>query len=235
MRVANVGDYALLNGRSRAALHFRQREQHQHSFCAICALTKDPLQLVLATCRRDAARQARSSPAPLCLGHRRPASFRGGRATLENLRRVDARSSSVGVCLHAHAFQDQPVRAGSSRGHQTPGPGRHRGAGHAGLAHRQRASRKEPSSAASARGGHLGEPLASAAMRDIVKERCALAGVEGEFSEHSLRVGFVTEAGKPGDVTAGNHGDDRAPQRGHRDGLFPGRELAQQQGQPHAR
>jgi len=142
MRVANVGDYALLNGRSRAALHFRQREQHQHSFCAICALTKDPLQLVLATCRRDAARQARSSPAPLCLGHRRPASFRSGRATLENLRRVDARSSSVGVCLHAHAFQDQPVRAGSSRGHQTPG--RHRGAGHAGLAHRQRHQGRSP-------------------------------------------------------------------------------------------
>jgi integrase len=46
------------------------------------------------------------------------------------------------------------------------------------------------------KGGHLGEPLAPAAVRDIVKERCALAGVEGEFSAHSLRAGFVTEAGK---------------------------------------
>ena len=46
------------------------------------------------------------------------------------------------------------------------------------------------------KGGHLGEPLAAAAVRDIVKERCALAGIEGRFSAHSLRAGFVTEAGK---------------------------------------
>jgi integrase len=46
------------------------------------------------------------------------------------------------------------------------------------------------------KGGHLGEPLAPAAVRDIVKERCALAGVEGQFSAHSLRAGFVTEAGR---------------------------------------
>ena len=46
------------------------------------------------------------------------------------------------------------------------------------------------------KGGHLGEPLAPAAVRDIVKERCAMAGVEGKFSAHSLRAGFVTEAGR---------------------------------------
>jgi integrase len=46
------------------------------------------------------------------------------------------------------------------------------------------------------KGGRLGEPLAPAAVRDIVKERCALAGVEGQFSAHSLRAGFVTEAGR---------------------------------------
>ena len=46
------------------------------------------------------------------------------------------------------------------------------------------------------KGGHLGEPLAPAAVRDIVKERCTLAGVQGKFSAHSLRAGFVTEAGK---------------------------------------
>ena len=38
--------------------------------------------------------------------------------------------------------------------------------------------------------------LSAAAVRDIVKERCALAGIEGEFSAHSLRSGFVTEAGR---------------------------------------
>ena len=46
------------------------------------------------------------------------------------------------------------------------------------------------------KGGHVGEPLSPAAVRTIVKERCALAGVEGDFSAHSLRSGFVTEAGR---------------------------------------
>jgi integrase len=46
------------------------------------------------------------------------------------------------------------------------------------------------------KGGHLGEALSPAAVRDIVQARCALAGVEGEFSAHSLRSGFVTEAGR---------------------------------------
>lgn len=46
------------------------------------------------------------------------------------------------------------------------------------------------------KGGHVGEPLQAAAIRAIVKERCQLAGVEGDFSAHSLRSGFVTEAGK---------------------------------------
>ena len=32
------------------------------------------------------------------------------------------------------------------------------------------------------KGGHLGEPLAPAAVRDILKERCAIAGVEGRQS-----------------------------------------------------
>lgn len=40
------------------------------------------------------------------------------------------------------------------------------------------------------------EPLAPSAVRLIVKERCKLAGLEGDFSAHSLRSGFVTEAGR---------------------------------------
>ena len=46
------------------------------------------------------------------------------------------------------------------------------------------------------KGGHLGEALSPAAVRSIVKDRCALAGVEGDFSAQSLRSGFVTEAGR---------------------------------------
>lgn len=48
------------------------------------------------------------------------------------------------------------------------------------------------------RGGVLGEPLSAAAVRDIVKKRCRLAGVDVGFSAHSLRSGFVTEAARAG-------------------------------------
>ena len=48
------------------------------------------------------------------------------------------------------------------------------------------------------RGDKLGEPLSPAAVRDIVKKRALLAGLPGDFSAHSLRSGFVTEAGKQG-------------------------------------
>jgi integrase len=46
------------------------------------------------------------------------------------------------------------------------------------------------------KGDQMAEPLSAAAVRKIVKERCALAGIEGDFSAHSLRSGFVTEAGR---------------------------------------
>ena len=45
--------------------------------------------------------------------------------------------------------------------------------------------------------GKLGtDGLSGTAVRDIVKARCALAGVGDDFSAHSLRSGFVTEAGR---------------------------------------
>lgn len=49
------------------------------------------------------------------------------------------------------------------------------------------------------KGGHIAGPLTPAAVRLIVQRRCAAAGLdEGEFSAHSLRAGFLTEAGKRG-------------------------------------
>jgi integrase len=45
--------------------------------------------------------------------------------------------------------------------------------------------------------GKLGtDGLSGTAVRDLVKARCALAGVGNDFSAHSLRSGFVTEAGR---------------------------------------
>lgn len=46
------------------------------------------------------------------------------------------------------------------------------------------------------KGGQLGEALGDASVRDIVKKRCLQAGLAGDFSAHSLRSGFVTEAGR---------------------------------------
>jgi len=45
-------------------------------------------------------------------------------------------------------------------------------------------------------GDKVGEPLSPAAVRDIVKARAALAGLKDEFSAHSVRSGFVTEAAR---------------------------------------
>ena len=154
------------------------------------ALTKDPLQAVLATCD-DTLRGKRDRALLLfawATGGRRRSEVAS--ATLENLQRVDAQAPTS-----TRSRTPRPTR---------PAPSAPRTSSPWWAARRRpcrrgsppAASRKAPSSAASARAGHLGEPLAPAAVRDIVKERCALAGVEGKFSAHSLRAGFVTEAGR---------------------------------------
>jgi integrase len=48
------------------------------------------------------------------------------------------------------------------------------------------------------RGGVIGEKLSAEAVRKIVQARAAQAGLEGDFAAHSLRSGFVTEAGRQG-------------------------------------
>nr|WP_176464014.1 site-specific integrase [Bordetella genomosp. 11] len=49
------------------------------------------------------------------------------------------------------------------------------------------------------RGGVVGaEGLSGEAVRRIVKQRCRLAGLDERYAAHSLRAGFVTEAGRQG-------------------------------------
>lgn len=48
------------------------------------------------------------------------------------------------------------------------------------------------------RDGRVRGGLSPSAVRDIVKARCAAAGLPASFSPHSLRSGFVTEAGRQG-------------------------------------
>lgn len=46
------------------------------------------------------------------------------------------------------------------------------------------------------RGSKVAEPLSGQAVWAIVKRRTALAGLEGDYGAHSLRSGFVTESGR---------------------------------------
>ena len=46
--------------------------------------------------------------------------------------------------------------------------------------------------------GRVGPALLPGSVATIVKRRARLAGLEGDFGAHSLRSGFVTEAGKQG-------------------------------------
>lgn len=46
--------------------------------------------------------------------------------------------------------------------------------------------------------GRVGHALLPGSVAAIVKRRARLAGLEGDFGAHSLRSGFVTEAGKQG-------------------------------------
>ena len=44
----------------------------------------------------------------------------------------------------------------------------------------------------------MGEALSPAAVGEIVQRRSKLAGLTGNFAGHSLRSGFITEAGRQG-------------------------------------
>lgn len=152
------------------------------------ALTREPLQAMLATC--DGSLRGIRDRALLLF-----AWASGGRrrsevvcATLENTRRT------------AEGFlytltQSKTNQAGAQRpGDQKPIVGSAAQALEAWLA--ASGIRQGPIFRRVRRGDVVGEPLAAAAVRAIVLERCKLAGLEGEFSAHSLRSGFVTEAGR---------------------------------------
>jgi hypothetical protein len=156
------------------------------------ALTKDPLQLLLATC--DESLRGKRDRALLLFawatGGRRRSEVAA--ATLENLQRVNA-ESFVYTLTHSKTNQRGDLRPEDVK----PLVGGAALAMTEWLAVLKAHGIQEGKIFRRIRkGGHLGEPLAPAAVRDIVKERCALAGVEGSFSAHSLRAGFVTEAGK---------------------------------------
>ena len=153
------------------------------------ALTKDPLQAILATCD-DSLRGKRDRALLLfawASGGRRRSEVTS--ADMQFLKRVNT-TDFIYTLLHSKTNQsgvEQPENAKPVLGA-------------AGMALNEWLQISGITVGAIFRrirkGDHLGEALSPAAVRTIVKERCALAGIEGDFSAHSLRSGFVTEAGR---------------------------------------
>ena len=152
------------------------------------ALTREPLHAMLGTC--DDSLRGRRDRALLLFawasgGRRRSEVVR---ATMENTQRT----AEGFLYSMAHSKTNQ---TGASRADdQKPIVGAAAQALEAWLA--ASGIRQGPIFRRVRRGDVIGEPLAAAAVRDIVLERCRQAGLEGEFSAHSLRSGFVTEAGR---------------------------------------
>jgi integrase len=153
------------------------------------ALTKDPLQAILATC--DESLRGKRDRALLLFawssGGRRRSEVTS--ADMQFLKRISATDFAY-TLLYSKTNQsgvEQPENVKPVLGA-------------AGIALHEWLQLSEITTGAIFRrirkGGHLGEALSPAAVRSIVKERCALAGIEGDFSAHSLRSGFVTEAGR---------------------------------------
>ncbi|QVQ29635.1 site-specific integrase [Achromobacter deleyi] len=152
------------------------------------ALTREPLQAMLETCD-DSLRGKRDRALLLfawASGGRRRSEV--VRATMENTQRTA--EGFLYSMTHSKTNQTGASRADD----QKPIVGAAAQALEAWLAASE--IRQGPIFRRVRRGDVIGEPLAAAAVRDIVLERCRQAGLEGEFSAHSLRSGFVTEAGR---------------------------------------
>ena len=155
------------------------------------ALTREPLEALLETC--DASLAGRRDRALLLF-----AFSSGGRrrsevvtATIENTPR-DMRDGAGFVFTLTHSKANQ---AGADRAENAkPIAGRAAQALAAWLAASN--IKSGPLFRRVRRGGVIGEALSAAAVREIVRKRCMLAGIEADYSAHSLRSGFVTEAGR---------------------------------------
>ena len=153
------------------------------------ALTKDPLEAMLATCT-DGLIGLRDRAALLfafASGGRRRSEV--ARAVLENLVKVNAQTY---VYRLTHSKTDQ---AGTEHNPNADKP-------IVGPAAEALSAWLEASGIRSGamfrriRKTKACEPLAAQALWHIVKRRAALAGLEGDYGAHSLRSGFVTEAGR---------------------------------------
>jgi integrase len=153
------------------------------------ALTLEPLQAILATCD-DSLRGVRDRALLLFAwssGGRRRSEVTD--ATMENTRRIGPRAFTF-TLLHSKTNQAGVQRADSEK------PILDEAADALDAWIRKAGVVQGPIFRRVRRGDKVGEPLAAAAVRDIVLKRAVLAGLPPEFAAHSLRSGFVTEAAR---------------------------------------
>lgn len=154
------------------------------------ALTREPFQAILATCD-DSVRGKRDRALLLfgwASGGRRRSEIAD--ATMENLRKVGSRGFlyTLGRSKTNQDGQDTPDN-------DKPVAGQAAAAMEAWLS--ASGITEGPIFRRILKGGKvLEEALDPTAVRKIVKQRCIQAGLPGTFSAHSLRSGFVTEAGR---------------------------------------
>ncbi len=154
------------------------------------ALTREPLEQILATC--DDSLIGKRDRALLLFawasgGRRRSEVVR---ATMENTRRTP--EGFLYVLAHSKTNQEGADRADMYK----PIVGRAAAALDAWL---QAAAITEGALFRRVRrGGVVGGALGAEAVRRMVKDRAARAGLDGDYAAHSLRSGFVTEAGRQG-------------------------------------
>ncbi|WP_257625090.1 site-specific integrase [Variovorax boronicumulans] len=173
-----------LVAKSRRAYARRGVVQHKQR-----ALTKEPLQAMLATCD-DSLKGLRDKALLLF------AWSSGGRRRSEVAAADMAHLERIGQDTYVYTLSfSKTNQSGADRAENAkPIAGR---AGQAMTAWLQASGIEEGRIFRQVRrGGHLGEALGDGSVRDIVKARCLAAGLEGDFSAHSLRAGFVTEAGR---------------------------------------
>ncbi len=165
------------------------------------ALTREPLERLLATC--DDSLAGRRDRALLLFafasGGRRRSEVTA--ATLENTRRVG--SGPAGWIYQMGVSKSNQAGLARADGHK-PIVGRAAEALEAWLdawrAWAAASGAPAPAGPIFRRvrkalpAGAVAEPLTPQSVRDIVRRRCALAGLDEAFSAHSLRSGFVTEA-----------------------------------------
>ncbi len=153
------------------------------------AITLEPLQAMLATCD-DSLRGVRDRALLLFAwssGGRRRSEVTD--ATMENTRRVGPRAYSF-TLLRSKTNQAGVQRPDSEKPIlDEAADALERWIIQGGIA-------EGPIFRRVRRGDRPGEPLAPAAVREIVLKRAALAGLDADYAAHSLRSGFVTEAAR---------------------------------------